>query len=70
MEVTSIIKVEFTIIEDGHDDKRTLPFGAADKSALAAEIKKRLDCDDVQLKGIKRFSIDKEGLVASKEGTK
>ncbi len=61
MEVTSIIKVELTIIEDGHDDKRALPFGAADKAALAAEIKRRLDCDDVQLKGIKQFSLDKEG---------
>lgn len=67
MEVTSIIKMEFTIIENGHDDKRTLPFGAEDKAALAAEIKNRLDCDDVQLKGVKQFSIDKEGLTDSKE---
>ncbi|MEZ3438043.1 MAG: hypothetical protein K1W18_04095 [Oscillospiraceae bacterium] len=68
MEVTSIIKVEFTIIEDGHDDKNKLPFGAADKAALAAEIKKRLDCDDVQLKGVKQFSIDKDGPAAREDG--
>lgn len=67
MEVTSIIKMEFTIIENGHDDKRALPFGAEDKAALAAEIKNRLNCDDVQLKGVKQFSIDKEGLTDSKE---
>ncbi|MCX4355799.1 MAG: hypothetical protein OSJ43_06170 [Oscillospiraceae bacterium] len=61
MEVTNIIKMEFTAIEDNHDDKRDLPFGAKDKAALAKEIKKRLDCDDVQIKSIKQFSIDKGG---------
>lgn len=69
-ELTSIIKMEFTIIEDGHDDTGILPFGAADKAALADEIKKRLDCDDVQLKGFKQFSIDKTGPAASKEDGK
>ncbi len=68
MEVTSIIKMEFTIIEDGHDRKDILPFGAADKTALANEIKKRLDCDDVQLKTVKQYSIDKDGLAAHEEG--
>lgn len=68
MEITSIVKIEFTIIEDGHDDKRALPFGAKDKAALVKEIKKRLDCDDVQLKGVKQFSIDKDGATAREEG--
>lgn len=68
MEVTSIITVQITQIESGKDDKHTLPFGAEEKSQLPEIIRRKLDCDNVVIKGnIKQFSIDKDEWAESKE---
>ncbi len=56
MEFTNVMKLEVTVIEKGYDDdENVMPFGVADKNELVQEIKKRLDCDDVQLKSFKQF---------------
>lgn len=69
MEVTSIIRMEITQIEDGKDDKHTLPFGAESKDQLPEIIRAKLGCDNVVIKGnVKQFSIDKGEWAKSKKG--
>lgn len=68
MEVTSIITVQITQIEDGKSDKHALPFGAEEKSQLPEIIRKKLDCDNIVIKSLKQFSIDKDEWDESKEG--
>ena len=59
MEKTIEVKADLTfIIKDPNKDE--LPLGTSDKKQLAAEIKNRLDADDIRISKVRVFEFEQD----------